>query len=149
MTRAIPPAIPSDIPVEAPSVTEDDIARLVDHFYGLVRDDADLGPIFAAKIADWGPHLTTMRDFWSSVMRKTGRFHGQPMPKHAALVPLVTPRHFEVWLALFRQAAAEVCTPAAAAAFIDRAERIAQSLQLGMYGLSARGPGLPVRPSAP
>lgn len=122
------------------AITEDDIARLVDHFYGLVRADPELGPIFASKIADWGPHLSTMRDFWSSVMLKTGRFHGQPMPKHAALVPLVTPDHFQTWLRLFRQAAAEICAPDAAAEFVDRAERIAQSLQFGMYGAFDRRP---------
>ena len=126
------------------AVTEEDIARLVDHFYGLVRADADLGPIFAAKISDWGPHLATMRDFWSSVMLKTARFAGRPMPKHAALVPMVTPRHFDIWLGLFRQAVGDLFAPEIAAVFIDRAERIAQSLQLGMYGFDAVPPAVRV-----
>lgn len=40
------------------------IDRLVRRFYAAVRLDADLGPIFAARIQDWEPHLRRMTDFW-------------------------------------------------------------------------------------
>jgi hemoglobin len=33
---------------------------LVHSFYEKVRRDAALGPIFAARIAEWGPHLERM-----------------------------------------------------------------------------------------
>ena len=110
------------------------IDRLVRHFYAAVRRDADLGPIFEARIKDWEPHLTRMIDFWSSVMLRTGRYHGQPMPMHARLP--VGGEHFDRWLELFGVSAQRVCGPAAAL-FIDRASRIAQSLELGIAG--ARG----------
>ena len=56
------------------------IERLVHGFYDGVRGDPVLGPIFAERIDDWGPHLQRMVDFWSSVMLMTGRYHGQPLP---------------------------------------------------------------------
>lgn len=110
------------------------IDRLVRHFYASVRLDAALGPIFAARIADWEPHLRRMSDFWSSVMLRTGRYHGQPMPMHARMP--VDASHFDRWLELFGASARSVCGRAAPL-FIDRANRIAQSLELGIAG--ARG----------
>lgn len=110
-------------------VDEAMIERLVHRFYADVRADSLLGPVFEARIADWGPHLERMCEFWSSVVLRTGRYHGQPMPKHAALP--VEAAHFDRWLALFAATAREVCG-AAAPIFIDRAGRIAQSLELGV-----------------
>jgi len=108
------------------------IARLVDAFYDRVRADPLIGPVFAARIRDWGPHLEQMRLFWSSVALMSGVYHGRPMPKHLPLP--VDARHFDRWLALFEATAAEVCPPAAAAHFIERARRIAESLELGIAG---------------
>jgi hemoglobin len=53
------------------------------------------------------------------------------MRVHAAL-PQISADHFDRWLELFRVTAREQCPPAAAALFIDRAERIAQSLEMGI-----------------
>ena len=117
------------------------IARLVDGFYDKVRADPLLGPVFNERIADWGPHLEQMRLFWSSVALMSGAYHGRPMPKHLPLP--VDARHFDRWLELFRQTARELCPPSAADHFIERAERIAESLELGIAGangvLLARG----------
>ncbi len=111
------------------------IARVVDTFYGRVRGDAELGPIFDALIQDWEPHLARMRSFWASVTLKTGSYQGQPMRAHVALP--VDARHFDRWLALFEDTVAEVCPPAAAELFLLRARNIAESLELGIAG--ARG----------
>jgi len=108
------------------------IARLVDGFYAKVRADALLRPVFEARIADWEPHLEQMRLFWSSVALMSGVYHGRPMPKHLPLP--VDARHFDRWLELFRETARELCPPAAAEHFIERAERIAESLELGIAG---------------
>ena len=106
------------------------IDRLVRRFYGKIRSDTVLGPIFAARIADWEPHLRRMVAFWSAVALMSGRYHGQPMEKHLPLP--VDAQHFDRWLALFEATAAEACPPAAAAHFTERARRIAQSLELGI-----------------
>lgn len=111
------------------------IERLVRAFYAKVRQDGLLGPIFAARIADWEPHLKRMFAFWSSVTLLSGAYHGQPMQKHLPLP--IDAGHFDRWLALFEETAHEICPPAAAAHFIDRARRIAESLELGIAG--ARG----------
>jgi hemoglobin len=108
------------------------IARLVDGFYDKVRSDPLIGPVFASRIADWGPHLEQMRLFWSSVALMSGAYHGRPMPKHLPLP--IDGRHFDRWLALFEATAHELCPPAAADHFIERARRIAESLELGIAG---------------
>lgn len=109
---------------------EDRLRALVHRFYEKVRADAVLGPIFAARISDWGPHLAKMVDFWSSVALMTGRYHGAPVPAHAGLP--VEWAHFERWLMLFRETARETCPPAGAALVVDRAERIARSLSFAI-----------------
>lgn len=106
------------------------IERLVRGFYARVRDDALIGPVFEARIKDWEPHLQQMFAFWSSVALMTGRYHGQPMRKHLPLP--VDARHFDRWLALFEATARELCGPKAADHFIERARRIAESLELGI-----------------
>ena len=65
--------------------TEEEIAALVNGFYGRVREDPLLSPVFAEHVKDWDAHLPKMVDFWSSALRKTARYRGTPMPKHAAL----------------------------------------------------------------
>lgn len=108
------------------------IERLVRGFYAKVRADALLGPIFAARIGDWEPHLERMCAFWSSVALMSGRYHGSPMARHLPLA--VDAAHFDRWLALFEETAAAVCPPVAAAHFVERARRIAQSIELGIAG---------------
>lgn len=114
----------------ATGIDEDMIRRLVHAFYARVRADEMLGPVFAARIADWQPHLERMCAFWSSVVLMTGRYHGRPMPAHAPLP--VSGAHFDRWLALFAATASEVCPPPAAALFVERSKAIAQSLELGI-----------------
>jgi hemoglobin len=114
------------------------LTTLVHRFYGKVRDDAVLGPIFEARIANWAPHLERMVAFWSSVALMTGGYHGAPVPAHAHLP--VTWAHFERWLALFRQTAHEVCPPAGAAHVIARAERIARNLHIAVQNAAEPEP---------
>lgn len=116
-------------------ITEAMIERLVRSFYEKVRTDPLLGPIFDAKIKAWEPHLQRMCAFWSAVALMSGRYHGAPMPRHLPLP--VDAAHFDRWLALFEATAREVCPPEAEAHFVERAQRIAASLELGIAG--ARG----------
>jgi len=122
-------AITAQIQAET-GIDEAMIERLVRGFYAKVRDDDVLGPIFAEKIEDWEPHLQKMFAFWSSVALMSGRYHGQPMAKHLPLP--VDARHFDRWLALFAQAARELCPPAAAERFTVLSQRVAESLELGI-----------------
>ncbi|MEW6537760.1 MAG: group III truncated hemoglobin [Pseudomonadota bacterium] len=110
------------------------IDALVEGFYARVRDDALIGPIFADRITDWAPHLAQMKLFWSSVALSTGVYQGRPMPKHLPLP--IDARHFDRWLELFAETARTLCPPIAADHFIERAHRIAESLELGVANAS-------------
>ena len=118
--------------MERTGIDEVMIERLVRGFYAKVREDAVLGPVFESRIKDWEPHLAQMCAFWSSVALMTGRYHGTPMAKHLPLP--VDGGHFDRWLALFEETAHEICPGEAEAHFVERARRIAQSLELGIAG---------------
>ena len=113
-----------------PEITEASIALLVRTFYGRAREDELIGPVFNAAVSDWEHHIAQISDFWSSVLLKTGRYDGRPMRPHLVL-PL-TPAHFDRWLALFEPTAREIFSADVAAAFIERARRIADGFEMGI-----------------
>lgn len=123
-------------------VDEAMVHRVVHGFYARIRSDDLLGPIFNGAIAEdrWDTHLANMVDFWSSVLLMTGRYAGRPMAAHLLLdarrgeqgMPRLDQPHFDHWLALFRATVTETCPPEAAALFIHRAEKIAQSFVMGL-----------------
>lgn len=116
-----------------PDITEELIDRLVHSFYGKVRADERLGPLFDNAITEpWPDHLKKMCDFWSSVTRRTGRFKGQPMQTHARIKDIRL-EDFAIWLALFRETAHELCPPAVATIFIEKAEMIAENFKLALF----------------
>jgi hemoglobin len=112
------------------------IARLVRAFYLRVQADPLLGPVFATRVHDWEAHIAKLCAFWSSVALLTGRYHGQPMQAHIKLP--VAPAHFDRWIALFEDTANAFCPPQAASHFIERARRIADSLELGIASREGR-----------
>lgn len=118
-------------PGVAAGIDEDLIRRQVHAFYGRVRLDPVLGPIFNGAIDDWDEHLAKLCDFWWSVLLMTGRFKGSPMAAHARR-PDIRDQHFSLWLDLFAQTAREVCTPESAALFIEKSRMIGRSLALGL-----------------
>lgn len=114
-------------------ITEEGIVRLVDEFYTKVRADGELGPIFDRAIGDhWDTHLATMYKFWSSVMLTTGRYKGNPVAVHQR-VEGIEIQLFDRWLGLFDQTCTELFAAPIAAAFNDRARRIADSLKLAVF----------------
>jgi hemoglobin len=121
--------------------TEDEITHLVHDFYGRVRADAALGPIFDAHVRDWDTHLAKMVDFWSSALRGTARFRGTPMPKHVAL-PGLSAELFGRWLVLFRETTATLANGGMRERANELAQRIAESLWYG-YQVSHQGDALP------
>jgi hemoglobin len=112
-------------------LNEAQIARLVRAFYARARADDLLGPVFEAAVDDWEKHLARLTRFWSVVMLGAGRFDGNPMGAHARHP--ITPEMFDRWLALWADVTDELFGPAPAAAFQQRAARIAESLKLGLF----------------
>ena len=119
-----------------PDVSEAHIARLVAAFYGRIRAHPALGPVFRAALgeaeAEWEPHLAKLRRFWSAIMLRSGAYHGDPYSAHMRLEGL-TPELFTEWLSLFDATCAGLFPPELAAAFSERAHRIARSLKLGVF----------------
>jgi hemoglobin len=110
------------------TVTEHSIAAMVDTFYGKIRDDRLLGPVFAEAIgSDWTPHLTKMKAFWSTVLLASRTYKGNPMIAHLQL-PRLTQGHFERWLELWRETAAALCSENVGSLFVQRAETIGERL---------------------
>ena len=149
MEHPEPPAIASARPavtaelMARTGLDEAMLDRLVRDFYGRVRGDPVLGPIFDRAVHDWDSHLDRLAAFWSSVALLTGRYHGRPMQKHMPLA--LEPPHFDRWLALFRATAQEVCPPAGAAHVIAKAEQIAVAIAANIEN-QRRGNGLGAEP---
>ena len=110
-------------------ITEQEIRDLVYAFYGHVREDASLGPVFERQLAGrWEPHLEKMCDFWSGVLLATRRFHGNPAEAHMR-VPGISPEHFDRWIELFERTAKDVLKPHHAADVAGRAARMRMVLE--------------------
>ena len=127
----------------ATELAEHHLVALVDRFYGKVRLDPVLGPVFNPAVHDWEEHQRTLVSFWSSIMLGTRSYRGNPMAKHRGHP--IHAEHFEHWLALWRETADEVLAPEHARLVCGHAARIGQSLRYGL-GLNdgTRGLGLPV-----
>jgi len=103
----------------------------VRRFYGAVRADRRLAPVFDARIDDWEPHLQRMMSFWRTILR--GEPGYQPGPKgpppvvHRAIAELDR-EHFARWLALFEEVALEVFPRDAAEIVVTKARRMAVAL---------------------
>lgn len=121
------------------AITEEGIARLVPLFYERVRADPVLGPIFNGAIEDWDLHLGKLQAFWSSVMLTSGRYKGQPMVAHLRHAERMTRTNFQRWLGLWKTVTEEIMPPEAATEFQLKADRIAESLQLGLQFHVERG----------
>ena len=121
--------ITADI-IDKTGIDEAVIERLVRAFYRRVQEDDLLGPVFAARIVDWEPHLQRMFSFWHSVALMSGRYKGQPMAKHLPLP--VDARHFDRWLELFEEPLARPVRQPPPTHFVKRAQMIAESLELGI-----------------
>ena len=127
-------------PSATTALTEDDIAAVVDAFYAKVRADTLLGSVFRRAIADeaWPQHIAVIRDFWSSVMLKPGRYQRNPFSAHLR-VDGIRPELFDRWLALFRETCDELLASDSAESLYAKAVMIGDSLK----------PGLFFRPGAP
>jgi hemoglobin len=138
-----------------PQALDEALIRIVVlDFYGKVRADDILGPIFDTRIAPdaWPPHLQRMCDFWSSVLLRTGRYSGQPLLPHLEIDEIVD-ETFERWLTLFRQSVETACDPDSAGLFMEMAQRIARSFRMALAAhrgeSPADWPGLRREPASP
>lgn len=80
--------------------TAGDIKLLVDAFYGKVRENELLAPIFNGRIQNrWPEHLHKMYRFWQTVLLEEHLYNGSPFLPHAKLP--IDQHHFDAWLNLW------------------------------------------------
>ncbi len=116
------------------SISEESIYLLVHTFYGDVRKNAILGPVFDNVLRDqWATHMPRMVDFWSSILLGTGKFQGNVYGKHMALTD-IKKEHFVQWLSLFQKTVSSLFNEESANKILETADRIAGSLQYGYFG---------------
>ena len=132
---------PMRAPLERTTLPDADaIARLVDVFYDKVRADPVIGPIFNQAVHDWPEHKRLLVSFWCSVVLRAQTYRGNPMRAHRPWP--IEARHFDHWLALWKQTAGEQLSEAEAATMVEFANRIGQSLR---YGLGLQGGASPLK----
>lgn len=106
----------------------DDIKVLVDTFYGKVREDDILAPIFNPVLQDrWAEHMEKMYTFWQTILLGERTYNGSPFPPHGRLP--ISEVHFERWLELFYQTIDEKFEGDKADEAKWRASRIAEVFQ--------------------
>ncbi|WP_019832637.1 DUF1971 domain-containing protein [Sphingomonas sp. PR090111-T3T-6A] len=132
-----------------PIIDEAALPALMDRFYGRVREDAELGPVFNSIVEDWPDHLERLAAFWSSVMLTTGRYKGNPMMKHLIHADRLKPELFQRWLAIWERTTAEMLPPEAAAAMQAKAQRISENLQQAIRLRGTAQPPVAAEPATP
>jgi hemoglobin len=120
----LPPRIP---------VTRDQIGAVVRDFYARVRQDPDLGPIFAGHINDWPSHEDKILRFWANALLYERDYDGNPMQVHMDSGD-VAPSHFAIWLPLFDEVLFDQLPETTAQSWSALAHRIGKGLR---YGLEA------------
>lgn len=87
----------------------EDVKEMVDQFYGKVREDELLGPIFESRIQDrWPQHLDIMYRFWQTILLEERTYSGRPFVPHMNLP--VEKEHFDRWLFLFSETVDDLFT---------------------------------------
>ena len=115
----------------------DDIFLLVRTFYGKVKLDPLLGPIFNGVIENWEHHFEHLTDFWQSNLFFEKTYHGDPLQKHAEVDKLVggtiTELHFGVWLNLWYLTIDEIFKGETAQIAKNRARNMATFMHLKIF----------------
>lgn len=102
-----------------------EIKLLVDTFYGKVRQDELIGPIFDEVIGDrWPVHLQKMYSFWQTVLLGEHTYGGAPFPPHLKLP--IGQTHFDRWIGIFNATVDELFHGKIAEEAKWRAEKMAQ-----------------------
>jgi hemoglobin len=117
----------------AVGLTEALVRRVISAFYDKVRRDAVLGPVFAEAIgSDWAPHIEKINQFWLTATRLGGGYESARfLPAHMQHSSIRADQ-IPQWLRLFRETAGEYCSPEAAAVLVDIAERMAETIAVGL-----------------
>lgn len=108
------------------------LRTLVHAFYGDLRQDAEIGPLFERAIGqDWQPHLDRMVEFWATLVLGSRSFTGDVFGRHMA-IPGLEPAMFARWQAAWKKHTEALFEPARAAELQRIAAGIARTLSRGL-----------------
>lgn len=110
---------------------EDAIHALVHVFYGKVREDSELAPVFNRRVNDWPHHLERMCQFWSAVLLGERVYRPRPEGGPPALhrrIDELTHAHFDRWLELFERTAEALFEPPLVEELMGRARHMRMNL---------------------
>jgi hemoglobin len=97
--------------------TRADIEQLVNTFYGRVRQDDLIGPIFNEIVGDhWDTHLPKMYNFWAMSLLGEGGYRGNAVQQHVQIDqqhPLEA-EHFNRWIGMWEETVDSLYTGALA-----------------------------------
>ncbi|MDO1500381.1 group III truncated hemoglobin [Winogradskyella maritima] len=115
----------------------DDIYNLVSQFYGRVRKDDDLGPIFNAVIEDWEAHFEHLTTFWESSLFLQTKYYGDPLKAHIKVDEQtnnqISERHFGIWMNLWFKTIDELFEGDVAQNAKHRAQKMSTFLYLKIF----------------
>ena len=116
----------------------EDIELMVNQFYGKVREDELLAPIFATRVEEgaWEKHLERMVSFWGTILLFQGDYRGNAFPKHVGLN--IGAAHFDRWLLLFQNTVDEHFFGKKAEEAKERAEKMAKMFNSKLEYLADR-----------
>ncbi len=121
---------------KAGAVTVEQIREMVELFYGRMREDDLVGPIFLARVNDWEAHYEKMTRFWSSAVLRTGSYSGRPLEVHrfggedGGDEFRLSEAHFVRWVEVYTQTAEDVFGIEGAKPFLNVARAMASSIAM-------------------
>lgn len=116
-----------------------DIFLLVTTFYGKIKKDSFIGPVFLEVIPEneWESHLEKLTDFWETNLFLVRKFKGNPMKAHkdvdAHFNHTIEQKHFGKWLEIWFTTVDELFSGTKAYEAKERARNIASILFLKMF----------------
>jgi hemoglobin len=115
----------------------EDVSLLVNVFYGKIRKDKILGPIFNSMITDWDTHLSRLTDFWESQLFLKRTYLGNPLEVHqqvdSATEGGIGPRHFGLWLNFWYETLDELFEGEVVAIAKNRARKMSTMISLKIF----------------
>ena len=114
--------------------TSEDIRHLIKTFYTKVYEDDLLAPVFRDIAGvEFGNHLSTMQNFWESVLLGTKSYHNNTYRVHYELhqKASLTEAHFTRWISLFNATVDEHFHGSLADKAKQTVHQVGRSMQMG------------------
>ncbi|QLG45958.1 group III truncated hemoglobin [Costertonia aggregata] len=120
-----------------------DVQLLVETFYGKIRKDEALAPIFNSIVTDWESHFTLLTDFWETQLFLKRKYTGNPITVHEAvdgkMNHTITSEHFGQWLNIWFETVDTLFTGETAWIAKNRAQKMSTMLFVKIFEHRKKG----------